>query len=160
MAGNKVDIKAGLLFPFPFLVIGAGLFVAGVIGLTSSPYAGVLILISIVVLTAFEGTEINTQARTIREYYAFLFFKIGSRAHYKKLEGISIHSAKVSQRLHAPRTSKSSTFTHVEYRAYLKLDDGEKIMLFSHKDKTKTLTKARKLSESLSIPVADHAIAR
>jgi|SRR5687768_10323487 len=158
MPNNTIDIKAGKLFPFHFLILGGILLFAGVIVAANYPIAtAILVPLGLLIVTAYEGTEIDAGARTFREYNSFLFIKSGKKIKYKTLEGIFIHKAKVSQKMFSPRTMNSSTFTHVEYNAYLKTDR-EKIFLMSGKNKMKLLEKVRSIAGVLNTPVADHAV--
>lgn len=158
MPNNTIDIKAGKLFPFHFLILGGILLFAGVIVAANYPIAtAILVPLGLLIVTAYEGTEIDAGARTFREYNSFLFIKSGKKIKYKTLEGILIHKAKVSQKIFSPRTMNSSTFTHVEYNAYLKTDR-EKIFLMSGKNKMKLLEKVQSIAGVLNTPVADHAV--
>lgn len=158
MPKNTIDVKAGRLFPFHFLILGGVLLLAGGVLVINNPITGgILILLAVLILTAYEGTEINPYFRTYREYNSFLFFRSGKPLKYASLEGIFIHRAKISQKMFTPRTMRSSTFTHMEYRAYLKIGN-EKILLLKDKNKMRLLEQARKIADSLNTSVADHAL--
>lgn len=158
MPNNAIDIKAGKLFPFHFLILGGILLFAGAIVAVTYPIAtAILVPLGLLIVTAYEGTEIDTGARTFREYNSFLFIKSGKKVKYKTLEGVFIHRAKISQKMFSPRTMNSSTFTHVEYNAYLKTDR-EKIFLMSGRNKMKLLEKVRSIAAALNTSVADHAV--
>jgi hypothetical protein len=158
MPNNTIDIKAGRLFPFHFLILGGILLFAGMIVAVNYPIAtAILVPMGLLIVTAYEGTEIDTGAKTFREYNSFLFIKTGKKEKYRTLEGIFIHRAKISQKMFSPRTMNSSTFTHVEYNAYLKTDR-EKIFLMSGRNKMKLLKRVRGLADALNTPVADHAV--
>ena len=158
MMTKTIDIKAGRLFPFHFLILGGILLLAGVIVAVNYPIASAILLpLGLLIVTAYEGTEIDTSARTFREYNCFLFIKSGKRITYKSLEGVFIHKAKVTQKMFSPRTMNSSTFTHVEYNAYLKTDR-EKIFLMSGRNKMRLLKKVQSIAALLKTPVADHAV--
>lgn len=161
MKGRKLDIRAGSLFPVHFLVLGAVILLAGLGFVVNHPIGGgIAIAIALLILTAYEGTEINPDARTIREYYAFLFVKTGTANKYRNIEEIALHKATVSQRIFTPRTMNSSTFSHVEYNAYLKLGGGEKIFLFGGRNKSKVKARADEVARRLNTTVADHAVVR
>ena len=54
-----VDIKSGALFPFPFLVLGAVVLVAGVAVVTTQFLLSIFLMLTAgIILTAHEGTEI------------------------------------------------------------------------------------------------------
>ena len=158
MQNNTIDIKAGKLFPFHFLILGCILLFAGAIVAVNYPIAtAILVPLGLLIVTAYQGTEIDTGAKTFREYNSFLFIKSGKKIKYKTLEGVFIHRAKISQKMFTPRTMNSSTFTHVEYNAYLKTDR-EKIFLTSGRNKMKLLERVRSIAAALNTSVADHAV--
>ena len=158
MRTNTIDIKAGKLFPFHFFILGCILLFAGAIVAVNYPIAtAILVPLGLLIVTAYQGTEIDTGAKTFREYNSFLFIKSGKKIKYKTLEGVFIHRAKISQKMFTPRTMNSSTFTHVEYNAYLKTDR-EKIFLTSGRNKMKLLERVRSIAAALNTSVADHAV--
>src|SRR5688500_2393019 len=153
-----IDIKSGSLFPFPFLVLGAIVFLAAVPVFVSSPILSVFLLITAaLILTAHEGTEVNPTSRTYREYQSFLFIKKGKPKKYNGIEKIFVNSAKVSQKVYTAHTSQSTTFSNTEYNAYLKFNDGVKVFLLSRKSKTKLLEKLRDAARVLNVPVVDNS---
>lgn len=158
MQNNTIDIKAGKLFPFHFLILGGILLFAGAIVAVNYPIAtAILVPLGLLIVTAYQGTEIDPGAKTFREYNSFLFIKSGKKIKYETLEGVFIHRAKISQKMFTPRTMNSSTFTHVEYNAYLKTDR-EKIFLTSGRNKMKLLERVRSIAAALNTSVADHAV--
>lgn len=160
MIKRTIDVKAGRLFPFHFLVLGGVALFAGLFMIVNQPIAGsVLVFIGLLIFTAHEGTVINPESRTIREYYSFFFLKTGQASPYETIESIAIHKAKISQKMFTAHTTRSSTFTHIEYRAYLKILPDEKILLTRSRNKTKLMNKVRKIAQALNISVVDHAIA-
>ena len=152
-----VDIKSGSLFPFPFLVLGAVVFLAGVGALASNTVLSLFLLVTAAgILTAHEGTEVNPSSRTYREYQSFLFMKKGKPKNYDSIEKIFVNSGKVSQTVYTAHTSSSSTFSSVEYNAYLKFSDGVKVFLLSKKSKPKLLEKLRDAARILNVSVVDN----
>lgn len=152
-----IDIKCGRLFPLPFFVLGGAVFLAGVGSMAHLPWiAIILILLGATVLTAYEGTEISPHTKTLREYNSFLFFlKKGNRRKYASIEKIFINSAKVSQRIYTAHTLNSSTFTNVEYNAWLKLGDGSKIFLASDRRKSRLLKRFEVIAKALNTELTD-----
>ncbi|MEX2235689.1 MAG: hypothetical protein WD824_26260 [Cyclobacteriaceae bacterium] len=154
---KNVDIKCGSVFPFPFLVLGAVFFIAGAAVFVTHPVISIVLIVAgVVILTAYEGTEINPASRTYREYNSFLFIKKGKAKKYNGIEKIFINKAKVSQRVYTAHTSNSAIFTDTEYNAYLKFNEGEKVFLFSGKNKTKLLKRLNDISRSLNTQVVDN----
>lgn len=159
MADQKqiVDIKSGSLFPFPFLVLGAVVFLAGLAVLVSYPILSLFLLVTAAaILTAHEGTEIDPSSQTYREYQSFLFMKKGKPKKYGGIEKIFVNSGKVSQKIYTAHTSQSTTFSNIEYNAYLKFNDGVKVFLLARKSKTKLLDKLNNAARVLNVSVVDN----
>lgn len=154
---GTIDIRCGRLFPLPFFVLGGAVFLAGVGSIMHLPWiAVVLILLGAMVLTAYEGTEIRPHEKTLREYNSFLFLiRSGKNVHYDSIEKIYINSAKVSQKIYTAHTLNSSTFTNVEYNAWLKLGDGSKIFLASDRKKARLLKRFEAIAKDLNIALTD-----
>jgi hypothetical protein len=152
-----VDIRSGSLFPFPFLVLGAGVLLAGLGIFMSYPIISLFLLVTAAfVLTAHEGTEIDSASHTYREYQSFLFIKKGKPKKYERIEKIFVNAGKVSQKIYTAHTSSSSTFSSIEYNAYLKFSDGVKIFLLSKKSKEKLLQKLNDAARVLGVAVVDN----
>ncbi len=160
MIKRVIDVKAGRLFPFHFLVLGGVSLFAGAFMIVNQPIGGsVLLFVGVFIFTAYEGTAINPESRTIREYYSFFFLKTGQSKPYEAIDSIAIHKAKISQKMFTAHTTRSSTFTHIEYRAYLKILPDEKILLTRSRNKTRLLNEARRNAQALNTSVVDHALA-
>lgn len=154
---STVDIKSGSVFPFPFLVLGAVFLMAGAAVFVNHPVISVVLIIAgALILTSYEGTEIDLLSRTYREYNSFLFIKKGESKKYEGIEKIFVNSSKVSQRIYTAYSSSSATVTGTEYNAYLKFNHGEKVFLFSGKNKSKLLRRLNDISRSLNTSVVDN----
>jgi hypothetical protein len=158
-AKTIVDIKSGALFPWPFLLLGGGFFLAGIgLFLTSPIIAIILLLLGASMVTGYEGTQVDRASSTYREYRSFLFLKTGERKKYDSIEKIFVNSAKVTQRIYTAHTMSSATFSNVEYNAYLKFSDGVKVFLLSERKKARLLRKLEAIGRELDIPVTDNTV--
>lgn len=156
-SSNVVDVRGALLFPLPFLMLGAGFVLAGIGVVVSYAIVGlILIVVGIMMVTAYEGTEIDPDRHLYREYNAFLFLKTGKRKSFEGIEKVYVNSGKVSQRMYSAHTSSSSVFHNVEYNAYLKLSSGEKIFLFTDRNKNRMLRRTKRIAESLHTALHDN----
>lgn len=146
-----------MLFPFHFLLLAAIFFIAGLGIIMSHPYvSGILILFAAVIVTAYEGTEIDPSSGSYREYNAFLFIKKGKRKRYGSIESIFVNAGKVSQKIYTAHTTSSSTFSSVEYNAYLKFGDGNKIFLFSDKNRRRLMRRLQHVAGKLNTSIVDN----
>ncbi|MGC1241884.1 MAG: hypothetical protein WA874_09855 [Chryseosolibacter sp.] len=158
---STVDIKSGWLFPFQFLVLGFVFLIAGIVVVVPHPIIGiVLVLAGAVILTAHEGTEIIPAAQSYREYNSILFIKSGKGKRYTSMEKIFINPVKVRQTMYTAHTLQSSSFSNLEYNAYLKFSDGVKVFLLAGKNKRKVINKLQGIADTLNIPLQDNAPGR
>ncbi len=156
---KTVDIKSGRLFPIPFLVFGAIMFIVGLGVFANNPMVSIILLFSgFLILTAYEGTEIDLSSNTYREYHSFLFLKKGRAKEYEGIENIFVNSGKVSQRIYTAHTSSSVNFSSIEYNAYLKFTDGIKVFLVSGKNKKKLMKKLDQIARTLQTSIVDNTI--
>lgn len=139
MSKHIIDIKAESL-PWQVKFMGV-LFLLGGFSILGNLWwlSIVFVLIGLLLLTAFSGTEIDTENKTLREYNSYLFFRSGAIEKYNAVEQVFINGAKVSQKMFTAHTNSSSTFTHEVFNAYLKFDSGKVIFLTSHKNKAQLL---------------------
>lgn len=156
---DAVDIKSGKLFPFQFLVLAGIFLLAGLAVAIPHPIIGtILIITGAIILTADEGTEITPASNSYREYNSFLFIKTGKDKRYPQLEKIFINRAMVTQKVYTAHTMSSSTFSGVEYNAYLKFSDGVKIFLLSGKNKSRMKDRLQGVARTLNIPLQDNSL--
>lgn len=158
---STVDIKSGRLFPFQFLVLGFIILISGIAVVGPYMIIGIILIVAgAVILTAHEGTEIMPDTNSYREYNSILFIKTGKGKKYERIEKIFINPVRVSQKIYTAHTMNSSTFEDVEYNAYLKFSDGEKIFLLSGKNKNKIRNRLKAIADSLNIPLQDNSSGR
>ncbi|MEX1240434.1 MAG: hypothetical protein WEB30_11975 [Cyclobacteriaceae bacterium] len=158
---STVDIKSGRLFPFQFLVLGFIILLSGFAVVGPYMIIGIILIIAgAVILTAHEGTEIMPDSNSYREYNSILFIKTGKGKKYQRIEKIFINPVRVSKTIYTAHTSSSSTFQDVEYNAYLKFSDGEKIFLLSGKNKNRIRNRLKIIAETLNIPLQDNTGAK
>lgn len=158
MKDKIINITAESL-PWQAKLIGA-LFLFGAIAIISTAWWLSLIfaLIGLTVLTAYSGTEINFANNTYREYNSTLFIRKGASKKFCSIEKVFINKAKVSQRMYTAHTSKSSTFHHIIFNAYLKFDDGTKIFLTSRKNKDQLMKIMEPITTILAMDLADDTV--
>lgn len=156
---GSLDIRSGLLFPFPFLMLGSGFILAGVGIIASHPLLSLLLVpVGLLIVTAFEGTEINVHERSYREYVSYFYLKRGTTKKFNNIEKIYINAGNVSQRMYTAHTTSSSIFTNTEYRVYIKFDGGEKVFLFSGKNRNDILRRSKKIAQSLNTSLQDNTV--
>ncbi len=157
---KKVDVRYGSLFPWPFqLIAGIVLIVSVPLVLERPAIAIAFIVLSGLVLTAAEGTEINLASNTFLEYKSFFFINSGTRENFSGMEKIFINTSKSRQRMYTAHTTKSSIYENIEYNAFLKFDDGTKVHLLKRRKKDDLMKRVSTIKATLDVPVEDHTIA-
>jgi hypothetical protein len=157
---TKVDVRYGSLFPWPFqLIAGIVLIVAASLVLERPAIAITFIIISGLVLTAAEGTEIDVASKSFIEYKSFFFIKTGTRDTFSAMEKIFVNTSKSRQQMYTAHTTKSSIYENIEYNAFLKFDDGTKVHLLKKRKKGDLMKRINNVATRLGVPVEDHTIA-
>jgi hypothetical protein len=153
-----IDLRFGFLFPWHFRVIGL-LALIGALGIFQSYpiWSLILFLISGLILSAAEGTELNIANNSFREYTSYLFIKTGKFNRIPPVEKLFITKGTETQVMRTAHTNHSSTFENVVYNGYLKFASGEKIHLLRDKKKDSLIQKLAPLSEGLKVDTIDHS---
>lgn len=152
-----IDIKSGSLFPWQFRIVAVLVIIAAIaIILDHFWVSSVLILAGVFALVSNEGTEVDVNNQTYREYTSFFFVKTGKFSPYSGAEKIFLTKGKRSQQMYTAHTTHSSVFENVVYNAYLKLSSGEKIHLLTGKDKDRVIKRLVPLSTGLNVEITDH----
>ncbi|HRK54728.1 MAG TPA: hypothetical protein PK185_12490 [Cyclobacteriaceae bacterium] len=154
---HRMSIRFGFLFPWTFRFIGIILILAATITVTEIGWFAILVFIPGIFLSlASEGFEIDTMRKCYREYYSFIFLKMGKYQPYQSIEKLFVNRSQESQRIYSAHTNKSSIFTNEVFNAYLKFSSGEKILLRKGKKKEKLIAQMNLISQSLQTQVMDN----
>ncbi len=153
MKDDILDFKSEKLFPFQFQLFGIVIGFTGLLCLVFAPYVSpLLILLSILIFTSYRGIEFDRLAKSYRIYNAFLYWKTGKTASYTGLDKLYIHSVKVSQKVYTMVTT-GITSKNTVYDAYLKLEDGSRIYLTSHKSRDILMKRLQPLARFLKLDI-------
>lgn len=149
-----LNLKNGLLFPIQFQILGYVLLFSGLVLIAINIWASIIfVLLGVVIVSAFSGIEFKNNK--YREYNSFFFIKNGKWEPLKNVERIFIKRIKVSQKFYG-RANQSSTIRNVVYKAFLKLENGETIFIYDHKNKDKVKSKLKGLSDFLKAEIIDY----
>jgi hypothetical protein len=157
MIKNKIDIKYGSLFPWPFLFIGGIVLIIGLALLFENTLASiVLISVGGFILSGSEGTEIDKAAKRYKEYNSFFFIKSGENVAYSGIEKIFINTSKSKQRMYTAHTMHGSVYENVDYNGFLKFNDGTKIHVLRKRRKEDLLKALEKIASFLDVQIEDN----
>lgn len=154
---DKIDIKYGSLFPWPFRLIAFIVLVLGLALILEKTFLSIgLMLVATFVISGYEGTEINRAEKSYLDYKSFFFVKSGDRKKYSDIEKIFVGASKTKQRFYTAHTSHSSTFENLEFNGFLKFSDGEKIQLLRKRKKSDLMKELKKVATFLNVRVEDN----
>lgn len=153
---GKVMINQGTTFSLPFRVAGAGILMVIVVKIMQ--YLPETIAIPIAILLCFlvpilwfSSTilTISTETNKIHLGNWVMGFKTGKPKPFNSIEKFYVNKVNVSQTMNT--RANSYTSNQVEYQAFLKLDDGEKYFLVSHRSEKKLEEKVAEIKKKLGI---------
>lgn len=158
MASQLINIRSKTGIPLSFKFVAIGLIILSLVIIPQYPiFAGILAFFSLLILTARSGIEIDLDQKTLKEYNSYFYIvQMGKPEKYEALAYLFINSANVVQTLNSPRTLQSARVRDVEYNLFLKLSDGDKIKLWSQKDKEEMLQKGKVLSNKMNVELIDY----
>lgn len=152
---NVISIRNSQLFPWHFQFL-AGLALLGAFPMIAVNLYGSIALVigAAFVMTGSSGLQIHVARKHYREYYSFFFLKSGSWIQYNEIEKVYINQSRVSQTMHS-RAGNSTVYSNVQFNGYIKFDNGEKIHLFSKRNKVSLLNALKEISNKLNVRVDD-----
>ena len=154
---SKIDIRYGNLFPWPFhLVAGLVLLVALSLIIEKTFVSIGFAVACVFVLSGYEGTEIDKDKRTYKDYKSFFFVKSGRNVKFHEVEKIFVSTSKTMQKLHTAHTNKHSIYENTEYNGFLKFSDGTKIQLLRKRKKTDLIKALENIAKFLDVPLEDN----
>jgi hypothetical protein len=154
---DKIDVKFGSLFPWPFRFIALIIILVGLLFILEKTFLSIgLMLIGGFILSGAEGTEINRTEKNYRDYKSFLFMKSGEKKNYSGIEKIFVSTSKTKQHLYTAHTSHSSTYEHLEFNGFLKFHDGEKIQLLRKRKKSDLIKGLEEVAAFLNVSIEDN----
>lgn len=149
--------KIGLLFNYPTIFVGILLIICFLALISVYPIAALVLLVTgLGLITGRYGVQIDVGKKKYREYISLFGFIRGKWVSYDSLEKIFINSGTESQTIYS-RTNQGYTMRNQVFRSFLKFDDGNKIALFKHKNKSVLRSKVDDMAQDLSIVVQDNS---
>jgi hypothetical protein len=156
---DKIDVKFGSLFPWPFRFIAVVVLLVGLSLILEKTFLGIgLMLIGGFILSGSEGTEINRAEKSYLDYKSFFFVKSGNKKKYGEIEKIFVSTSKMKQQLYTAHTNHSSTFENLEFNGFLKFSNGEKVQLLRKRKKSDLIKELKRVGMFLNVPVEDNTV--
>ncbi|WKN33759.1 hypothetical protein PZB74_10520 [Porifericola rhodea] len=156
MKKQKYTYYTEAYFPIYVKFLGFMMVFASLVLLSQSRYmpAIILILLAIAIFSGRYGLKLDLKQKTYREFVEIMGIKNGKTLAFSSLQELQIRSSKVAQRMYS-LSNQSSTVRHIEYDAYLILDEDVKIHLLSKKKKASLIKSIEKIRHDLAIPLHD-----
>jgi hypothetical protein len=154
---DKIDVKFGSLFPWPFRFIAVVVLLVGLSLILEKTFLSIgLMLIGGFILSGCEGTIINRAEKSYVDYKSFFFMKSGDKKKYSGIEKIFVSTSKTKQHLYTAHTNHSSTYEHLEFNGFLKFHGGEKIQLLRNRKKSDLIKGLEKVAKFLNVAIEDN----
>ena len=155
---EKLDIRQEAYFPFTFKLFAMILFAFGLVIWTQREWhvlVKVLIMIGSyglggAIFTARYGLIIDPMKKTLKEYVQVLFWKNGKEVPYGTIEKIFINEVTEAATLQTRTGSVHDVKTKV-HKAFLKLDNDEKIQLDRDKKRERLEERVRTYRNKLGV---------
>ncbi len=147
-----------MLLPWHFRLMGIIMAGASFFLLPDYPWMILLMAIGVTLTTAYEGTEIHPQKKTVREYTSFLIFRTGAFEPYPEIEKIFINKRRETRQLYTAHTTHSSLYRAEIFSGYLKFSDGKKILLHESTDKATLIKKLQPLCVAAAVNITDNTL--
>ena len=161
MQKNKFDIKTKERLPWQFKLLAILFIITSLLIISNSPViSSVLSFLALLIFTARGGLEIDMDNYIYREYMSYFFLlRVGKPVRFDAIEKIFINSGEVSNTMYTAHTSKSSTYKHQEYNAFIKFSNGDKIKIIGHRNKDDVEAYASAMAGRLKVPLVDYTSA-
>jgi hypothetical protein len=142
-------------FPWTIKIAGIILLPTAIAIISTSPIIAVVMLVTgLIIFTTHYGVCVDKVTSTYKEYTWFLFLKLGKEINFDHVEYLYIKPNKVSRTYNS--RIQSATVTDIEYDAYIKFSETEKIHVTHSKHREQVIVKLRKLKDYLNVPILDY----
>jgi hypothetical protein len=159
---NHILIKQGFYLPRNFRLFGIFIFLFG-IGLMANNISPLSIIggiagltLGFICFTTNSRLEIDIANRTFHDYIWILGLKTSKPERYISVDKIFINRVKSSTRTHS-FTGKVNSFQDIYFKAFMKLDNGEKIFLQESKNIDQLLKYITDYAKRLNCEVQDNS---
>ena len=154
---HKITINQGRSIPWTFRLVGMCAVFFAIVKINENLpeiYAvPLVILVSLLVPVlwfSYHIFMIDMDEKVIQEGLWIMGYRTGKPQPFNSIESFYINKVRVSQTMYS-QTNRSHTLGKVEYKAFLKLDDGEKYFLTSHKNEKMLEEKLIKIKKKLGV---------
>jgi hypothetical protein len=153
-----MDITTGWYFESGMRIAGYALVAIALTLLAGGYYLAALVfaLLGIIVLTTRYGFQINSSAKTYREYTWFFGLKNGQWKSYQAIQYLFVKSARVSRRYNT--RVQSRTITRTEFNGYVKFSESEKIHVANAVEKEDLIKVLIALAGKLETAIVDYTV--
>lgn len=150
-------INQGRSVPLLFRLVGTIVASAIIIRALGTLPEGIAILAALALSSlipmlwfSFNILTIDNTSKELHSGVWLMGFKTGKRRKFDHIEKIYINQVRTSQAMYS-QSNRKHTSRGVEYHAYLKLTNGEKHFLLSHKSERELTSKVKELRKKLDL---------
>lgn len=153
-----VRVNKGKTIPLPFRFISAlliGLSVVQVLRNLQEPWSIIIaILLSFILPGIWFASNIiiiDLERKTLFDGSWTMGFRFGKNHRFESIDSFFINKVKIKQTIYSLANQQNILVNH-EYKAYVKLQSGEKYFLFSHPLEERAQEKLTKIRKKLGLP--------
>lgn len=156
---NRVRIRKGRYFPTPLLFVFALIAVVLVLYVFKEiprPFAVALTLfVSFLIAAAWSASYllvIDMEEKKIFDGVWVMGIKLGAEMPFTHIEKIFINKIKTKQTFYSALGNQPATLSNAEYQSYVKTDEGRKVALVTHRNRSKIIEKVTYIIDKLGLP--------
>lgn len=155
---KKIDIKQKAYFPFTFKLFGLILIAFGLLIWTQREWHFILkglvmlgsIALGLTLLSARYGLLIDPLKKTFRAYVQILFWRNGKLQKYQSIDKIFINEVTEAAKMQT-RTGSVHDVKNQVYKAFIKLDNDQKIQLDRDKKRNRLELRVQQYRDALGV---------
>lgn len=155
---QKIDIRQEAYFPFTFKLFGLILFAFGLLIWTQREWHLIVKILTMfgsfslggAIISARYGLIIDPIEKTLLEYVQVLFWRTGKPRAYGSIEKIFINEVTEAAKFQT-RTGSVHNVKNQVYKAYIKLDNDEKVQLDKDKKRDRLEERIQNYREELGV---------
>lgn len=154
---NLLDIESEKIFPSHFRILGWILVVMTLPVLIYAPVMTPIVLIAgSGMVWSHSGVMFDSVGKRYRHYNSFWGLKFGNWQVYDQAVKLFVNIRKTSQFLYT-RVNTGSTIRGMEFTAFVKLENEDKVFLTSKTDKEKLMVEVQKVADFFDLAVIDNS---
>lgn len=153
---NQLNFTTQYYFPGRFVwIIASPLAAIAFLGGHLYWLCALAILIGFIAITTRYGVIVDLNSKKYQDYIWVCGFKIGPWVSFSKIQYVFIKDYKIQQRFNS--RVNSATFSHNEFRGFIKFSEQEKIHIITRKNYEALAGELKTLAQKLNVGLIDYS---